>query len=96
MIQQSSWMNAMSVNRLQPWVPFGFAAALCAITLVANVLTPATPNGARAGDPPFLCFLPMVFFFVGSQISGLLSENAALKDRISRLESAPVAGRQVP
>ena len=56
------------------WGPVWFAAALCAIVVVAMVF-----GSWEAAAPAFFCFLPVVFFQIGRA-------HASLAKRIAELE----------
>ncbi len=73
-------MQTNRALRLQLWLPFGFAALLCAM----KVLLPDD-----AGAPAFFCFLPMCFLFAAQT-------QLALARRVAALESAAAAPAPVP
>jgi hypothetical protein len=64
-----------------------FAAAICAITLIMNLFTYSQGWGPSLGGLiPFLCFLPMAFFFAAIPDRATLEYVKTLEARIERLE----------
>jgi hypothetical protein len=63
-----------------------FSAALCGIALVANIAGMAMTGRDTAGMIPFLCFLPMAFWFTSAELRRMKEEAANLRERIARLE----------
>ena len=67
------------------WLPFAFSAALSAIVLVTYI---------ASGNPwiiPFLCFLPMTFWFATILHRQTREHIKALEGRIQQLEAGKAA-----
>lgn len=75
-------------EKLRPWIPAIFCAALSVITIIGNLVLAFT-----IGKPTpsvnfvFHCFLPMCFFLVGDFLSKLRKENLALRTQVDELSS---------
>jgi hypothetical protein len=69
------------------WLPFGFSAALSAIVLVAYIAS----GLSDAWITPFLCFLPMTFWFVAASHRQTREYIKALEGRIQQLEASKAA-----
>jgi hypothetical protein len=67
-------------SKIAIWTPFGFSAVLCysLVLLGSKGRLFSTP-----GFIPFICFLPMAFFFVGSSVSNDITQ---LEKRLGALE----------
>ena len=62
------------------WLPMGFCAALSLICVTTFIGFPA------AWVIPFLCFLPMCFFFVAAVTSSLQREVCELREQVAKLQ----------
>ena len=83
-MREQPLVTAQQVTRFHRalWVPFWFASVLSAITLVGSMLA-----SWSAVTPPFLCFLPMAFFFVCQMQRALSARLWALEQRVQRGEA---------
>ena len=79
-------------EKLQPWMPAIFCACLSLITFFSFVrmsmtviAVPGFPTMAVLA--PFLSFLPVCFFHVGTSLSQLRRENRELREQIQVLIS---------
>ena len=73
-------------NSLEPWVPAAFCAFLSFIALSASF------RDVGAGwRTPFLAFLPMCFFFVGSAIWRMQREIRDLRLRLCEVQAVQLA-----
>ena len=87
-------------EKIQPWIPAIFCAFLSVITYVSFVVQSVTLKGdpripIMAVLAPFLCFLPMCFFHVGTFMSQLREENRELRKQIQELISKSGAEKHV-
>ena len=79
-------------EKLQPWMPAIFCACLSLMTFISFVLMSMTVI-AVPGFPtmavlaPFLSFLPVCFFHVGTSLSQLRQENRDLRAQLQDLMS---------
>jgi hypothetical protein len=71
-------------NKLGNWIPVAFCAILSAICVATFIGHPT------AWVIPFLCFLPMCFFFMASVTSKLQKEIRDLREHVAKLEGARV------
>lgn len=78
----------MKPNFAALWMPFAFAVALSAISLVTFAVT----AGSSAWVPAFVAFLPMVFFLGTQTHTRARAEIELLETRIRQLESRPATG----
>jgi hypothetical protein len=67
-------------QKLQNWVPMVFCASLSLICVGAFI------GSSTAGVIPFLCFLPMCFFFVATVTSNLQREVRELREQVAKLQ----------
>jgi hypothetical protein len=67
------------LKRWRLWIPFLFSILLCGLVIMDIKAFKDMPFGF----PAFICFLPMVFFFIAATTSGYIS---ALESRIQKLE----------
>ena len=78
-------------EKLRPWIPAIFCAAISVITIIANLVLAFTmPNptpSAPRMDFLLYCNLPMCFFLVGDFLSTLRKENLALRTQVDELSS---------
>ena len=78
-------------EKLRPWIPAMFCAAISVITIIANLVQAFTmPNptpSAPRMDFLFYCYLPMCFFLVGDFLSTLRREKLALRTQVDELSS---------
>ncbi len=70
------------------WLPIAFCVCLSAICL-AGVLS-RTPSSWIV---PFLCFLPMCFFFVAAVTSNLQREIRELREQVAKLQEKRVGSQ---
>jgi NADH:ubiquinone oxidoreductase subunit 6 (subunit J) len=67
-------------QKISHWIPMGFCAVLALISL------PLVISFKNTGWAiPFLCFLPMCFFFVAAVTSNLQREVRDLREQVARL-----------
>ena len=78
----------MKSNFAALWLPFGFAVALSAISLV----TFAATAGSSAWVPAFVAFMPMVFFLGVQTHTRSRAQIVSLEGRVRQLESSQSAG----
>jgi len=71
-------------QKLGNWLPMGFCAALSLICVIAFIGFPT------AWVIPFLCFLPMCFFFVAAVTSNLQREVRELREQVAKLQEKRV------
>ena len=69
-----------------PWIPAVFCTFLSLMALMAAVI-----SHLLVGMIPFLSFLPMCFFFVGSYTSLMQNEIDDLRREVDVLKGIPVA-----
>nr|CAA9288835.1 hypothetical protein AVDCRST_MAG63-4184 [uncultured Armatimonadetes bacterium] len=72
----------MKLTPIAVWLPFAFAVALSAISLVT---WSALPNSG-AWIPAFICFLPMTFFFAANAHLQTRAYAQALEARVRQME----------
>ena len=70
-------------ENMHNWVPLIFCAALSLISVMT-----LTSSGT-AGVIPFVCFLPMCFFFVAITTGRLQREIYDLQEQLSKLRQSP-------
>jgi hypothetical protein len=73
----------MKSNFAASWMPFGFAVALSAISLVTYSVT----AGSSAWVPAFIAFLPMVFFMGAQSHTRSRAQIDLLAGRVRQLEA---------
>jgi len=73
----------MRPTKLAIWAPFAFSAILGVICLVTYVATPLS----GAWIIPYLCFLPMAFWFAASAQWQTRQDVKVLEARIQQLEA---------
>ncbi len=66
------------------WLPAGFCAALSLICLTTFIGFPT------AWVIPFLCFLPLCFYFVAAVTSDLQREVRELREQVAKLQEKKV------
>ena len=66
---------------------FRFAAILCAITVIGNLVGMFATGSSDVAILPFLCFLPMAFWFVDHTMQQTREYIEKLESRIRELES---------
>lgn len=71
-------------QKTQHWVALFFCACLGLIVIVTSLLF---STSLPVGMIPFLCFLPMCFFYVGLTTSSLQREIRELRQKVSDLQS---------
>jgi hypothetical protein len=71
-------------QKLGNWLPMGFCAALSLICVTAFIGFPT------AWVIPFLCFLPMCFYFVATVTSNLQREIRELREQVAKLQEKRV------
>jgi hypothetical protein len=72
-------------QKIGHWLPMAFCVALAFICLTA-VLS----RSPSAWIIPFLCFLPMCFFFVAAVTSNLQREIRELREQVAKLQEKRV------
>ena len=80
-------------QKISHWIPMAFCACLAVISLPTQVYVSSRSSGAWA--IPFLCFLPMCFFFVAAVTSNLQREVRDLRDQVAKLQEKRVGSRDV-
>jgi hypothetical protein len=85
--QKVNPMISLAAKRTaSPWVPTVFCVFLSAITVVSNLgLTMVNHSDYGGWAIPFLCFLPMCFFFVGAGMAGMRREILELQKQVGKL-----------
>lgn len=76
----------MSMTRGSMWSSFRFAAWLCGIVLVGNLVGQFTTGKTDTGIIALLCFLPMAFYFADASHNRTREEIKTLETRIRQLE----------
>jgi hypothetical protein len=74
-------------QKISHWIPMAFCAALACICLPIVIIR-------ISGDAwviPFLCFLPMCFFFVAAVTTNLQREVRELREQVAKLQGKQVA-----
>ena len=73
---------------LAPWAAAIFCAVLSLICVLSNLLGLMFAGPSDAGNwvIPFLCFLPMCFFYAGAGMSQMQAELRELKKQVSELQ----------
>ncbi len=84
-ITQPTEIEAMS-DKIRPWLPALFCAALAVIVTVANVWAAASGGSDSASTGTFILFMPMCFYFVGAYLTKLKRENCELRDRLDAID----------
>lgn len=69
------------------WLPFGFAAALSAISLIVMAIGASVAGGSHGGLITLAAFLPMAFFFSAVSHRQTREHVAALEERVRQLET---------
>ncbi len=77
------------MQRFPDWTPAAFCAVLSGITLISGFAIQT--SSFLSVLIPFLCFLPICFFFVGSVTSTLRKDNALLRDELDELRGTIVS-----
>jgi hypothetical protein len=72
-----------TMNKLRHWTPAAFCAFLCLMVLVMQIAW----GEARPWSPPFYCFLPMCFYFVGMKFAEMQVEINALHQQLADLNA---------
>jgi hypothetical protein len=72
------------------WTPVSFSAALCVITVVTYVAS----GLSDAWIIPFVCFLPLTFWFTALSQRQTREHIKVLEARIQRLESEKAASSE--
>jgi len=78
-------------EKIGPWLPAIFCAALALIVTVGNVWASATDCGMNI---VFIMNMPTCFFFVGSYLTKLKNDNRELRDRLDAMDS-PISSTSV-
>ena len=78
-------------EKIGPWLPALFCAALAVIVTVGNVWAAATGGSDSASTGTFILFMPMCFLFVGAYLTKLKKENCELRDRLDAIGLPNVA-----
>jgi len=74
---------------LAPWVATLFCATLSLITVVAQLwLVKANGSDGWGWSIPFLCFLPMCFFYAGAFVKNLQDQVTDLQRQVTELKAA--------
>jgi hypothetical protein len=77
---------------LAPWLAAVFCAILSLLTVVSNLwLSVANQSDVGGWAIPFLCFLPMCFYFAGAGIFHMQAEIRELKKQVSELQGKQTA-----
>jgi len=71
-------------QKLVNWLPMSFCVSLSIICVITFIGFPT------AWVIPFLCFLPMCFFFVAVVTSNLQREVRELREQVAKLEEKRV------
>lgn len=81
-------------DKLGPWVPALFCAALAVIVTIGNLWAASFGGSDSASNGTFILFMPMCFFFVGAYLSKLKKENSELRDRLDAMcdSGSPTSG----
>jgi hypothetical protein len=75
-------------QKLGHWLPPIYCAILSLICLAAFL-----SRNESAGIIPFLCFLPMCFFFAATVTSNLQREIRELREQVAKLQEKRVGSR---
>ena len=75
-------------QKIAPWLPMIFCVSLSGICLAGHHDLANSPVWAI----PFLCFLPMCFFFVAAVTSQLQREVCDLREQVARLTAEKQVG----
>ena len=80
-------ISATKKQAAAPWLPMIFSAVLSLITLIALVASASIPGSGSGGwEIPFVCFLPMCFFFVGAALTHTRKEILDLRAQVAELQ----------
>ena len=79
--------NTPASNK-SPMVAFCYAAAVAAITLIADVWGYAATGTRGVGMTAYLCFMPLAFMFVCHQAVSQKKELDLLRDEVAKLRRA--------
>lgn len=82
-------------QKLGPWLPAVFCAALSLITVIGDLVGRFATGAPGAVDTAFYAFLPMCFFFVGAFMAELRRENRELRAQIQAMTPGRGAETQV-
>jgi len=78
-------------QKISHWIPMGFCACLALISLPTQIFFSSGSSGAWV--IPFLCFLPMCFFFVAAVTSNLQREVRDLREQVAKLQGKRVGSQ---
>ncbi len=74
-------------EKLGPWLPAAFCAALAAIVTIGNLWAYSIGGSDNAITMVFILNMPMCFYFVGAYLTKLRNDNRELLLRLDALES---------
>ena len=80
-------MKSTTKQKVGNWLPMAFCASLSLICLIAFI-----SSGKDVWVIPFLCFLPMCFFFMAAVTVNLQREVRDLREQVAKLEGKQIAG----
>lgn len=69
------------IHKLGNWLPMAFCASLSFICVSGFI-----SRSSSSWIIPFLCFLPMCFFFVAAVTSNLQREIRELREQVAKLQ----------
>jgi len=72
-------------QKLTNWVPMAFCVSLSFISVIAFI-----SSSSGSWVIPFLCFLPMCFFFEAATTSKLQREVRELREQVAKLQEKQV------
>ena len=75
-------------EKLGPWLPAVFCAALAVITTIGNLWSYAATGNNGSVTMVFILHMPMCFFFVGVYLAKLRNDNRKLKERLDELTAS--------
>ncbi len=81
----------MTSKPMSVWVACGFSTALSVIAVVGNLAGLIAYGKSDAGMIPFLCFLPMAFYFTAEAQRQTRDYVTALETRVRELEADKVS-----
>ena len=85
--------NTQMKERIGPWIPAIFSAALALIVTIGNLWGLVKAGTDGAANSGFIIFMPMCFFFVGAYFAQLRNEIQTLQRRLDALDSAQLTPR---